>query len=58
VQPLYALYCLVLFTALGLTVLGVNLFLPSLRRRRLVAGVASRAFLRAAGDGVDVYRPG
>jgi 1-acyl-sn-glycerol-3-phosphate acyltransferase len=34
---------------LGLTVLGVNLFLPSLRRRRLVAGVISRAFLRAAG---------
>jgi 1-acyl-sn-glycerol-3-phosphate acyltransferase len=30
-------------------VLGVNLFLPSLRRRRLVAGVVSRAFLRAAG---------
>jgi 1-acyl-sn-glycerol-3-phosphate acyltransferase len=49
VQPLYAVYCIVLFTVLGLTVLGVNLFLPSLRRRRLVAGVASRAFLRAAG---------
>jgi 1-acyl-sn-glycerol-3-phosphate acyltransferase len=32
-----------------LTVLGVNLFLPTLRRRRLVAGVFSRAFLRAAG---------
>ncbi len=37
------------FTALGLTVLTVNLFLPSLRQRRLVAGVFSRAFLRAAG---------
>ena len=37
------------FIALGLTVLAVNLFLPSLRRRRLVAGVFSRAFLRAAG---------
>jgi 1-acyl-sn-glycerol-3-phosphate acyltransferase len=49
VQPLYVAYCLVLFTVLGLTVLGVNLFLPNLRRRRLVAGVASRAFLRAAG---------
>ena len=48
-QPLYAAYCLVLFTTLGLTVLGVNLFLPSLRRRRLVAGVASRAFLHGAG---------
>ncbi len=37
------------FIAFGLAVLGVNLFLPSLRRRRLVAGVFSRAFLRAAG---------
>jgi 1-acyl-sn-glycerol-3-phosphate acyltransferase len=36
------------FTALSLTVLAVNLFLPSLRQRRLVAGVFSRAFLRAA----------
>jgi 1-acyl-sn-glycerol-3-phosphate acyltransferase len=34
---------------MGLTVLVVNLFVPSLRRRRLVAGVFSRAFLRAAG---------
>ena len=48
-QPLYTAYCLVVFTALGLTVLTVNLFLSSLRRRRLVAGVFSRAFLRAAG---------
>jgi 1-acyl-sn-glycerol-3-phosphate acyltransferase len=46
---LYNAYCLVLFTALGLTVLVVNLFLPSLRRRRLVAGAFSRAFFRAAG---------
>ena len=36
------------FTALGLTVLTVNMFLPNLRWRRLVAGVFSRAFLRAA----------
>src|ERR1700730_4212000 len=48
-QSLYPAYCLVVFTALGLTVLGVNLFLPSLRWRRLMAGVFSRAFLRAAG---------
>ena len=48
-QRLYTGYCLVLFTAMGLTVLGVNLFLPSLRRRRQVAGAMSRAFLRAAG---------
>jgi 1-acyl-sn-glycerol-3-phosphate acyltransferase len=39
----------VLFIVMGLTVLVVNLFVPSLRRRRLVAGVFSRAFLRAAG---------
>jgi 1-acyl-sn-glycerol-3-phosphate acyltransferase len=49
VQPLYTGYCLVLFTVLGLTVLVVNLFLRSLRRRRLVAGAFSRAFLRAVG---------
>jgi 1-acyl-sn-glycerol-3-phosphate acyltransferase len=40
---------LVVFTILGLSVLVINLFLPSLRRRRLVAGVGSRTFLRAAG---------
>jgi 1-acyl-sn-glycerol-3-phosphate acyltransferase len=39
----------VLFVGLGLTVLVVNLFVASLRRRRLVAGMFSRAFLRAAG---------
>jgi 1-acyl-sn-glycerol-3-phosphate acyltransferase len=37
------------FTVLGLTVLVINLFLPSLRRRRLMAGIFSRAFLVAAG---------
>jgi 1-acyl-sn-glycerol-3-phosphate acyltransferase len=46
---LYSAYCVGLFTVLGLTVLVINLFLPSLRRRRLLAGVASRVFLRAAG---------
>jgi 1-acyl-sn-glycerol-3-phosphate acyltransferase len=44
----------VLFTALGLTVLAVNLFLPSLRPRRLMAGVASRLFLRLAGIPFEV----
>jgi 1-acyl-sn-glycerol-3-phosphate acyltransferase len=44
----------VLFTALGLTVLAVNLFLPSLRRRRSVAGVVSRAFLHLAGIPFEV----
>jgi 1-acyl-sn-glycerol-3-phosphate acyltransferase len=37
------------FTTLGLTVLLVNLFVPSLRGRRRVAGVFSRIFLRAVG---------
>jgi 1-acyl-sn-glycerol-3-phosphate acyltransferase len=49
VQPLYTAYCLAVFIMLGLTVLLVNLFVPSLRRRRLVAGMFSRVFLRAAG---------
>jgi 1-acyl-sn-glycerol-3-phosphate acyltransferase len=48
-RSVYTAYCLVVFIALGLTVLGVNLFLPSLRRRRMVAGVVSRAFLRTVG---------
>jgi 1-acyl-sn-glycerol-3-phosphate acyltransferase len=48
-QPLYACYCLISFTILGLTVLTINLFLPSLRGRRAMAGRFSRAFLRAAG---------
>jgi 1-acyl-sn-glycerol-3-phosphate acyltransferase len=39
----------VLFTFMALTVLVINLFLPSLRGRRMMAGVFSRAFLRAAG---------
>jgi 1-acyl-sn-glycerol-3-phosphate acyltransferase len=49
VQPLYVAYCAIVFIILGLIVLGVNLFLPSLRRRRQVAGTFSRVFLRAAG---------
>jgi 1-acyl-sn-glycerol-3-phosphate acyltransferase len=48
-QALYLAYCLVVFTALSLTVLAVNLFIPSLRSRRLIAGSFSRAFLRLAG---------
>jgi 1-acyl-sn-glycerol-3-phosphate acyltransferase len=45
----YIVYCAVSFTALGLAVLGINLFLPSLRQRRVVAGTVSRAFLWTAG---------
>jgi 1-acyl-sn-glycerol-3-phosphate acyltransferase len=37
------------FAAMGLTVLIVNLFVPSLRRRRQVAGTFSRAFLHLTG---------
>jgi len=58
VQPLYTAYCLAVFIVLGMTVLVVNLFVPSLRRRRSVAGLFSRIFLHAAGipfavDGLD-----
>jgi len=53
-QAAYLAYCLVTFTALGLICLTVNLFLPSLRRRRLVAGVVSRVFLRLAGIPFEV----
>jgi 1-acyl-sn-glycerol-3-phosphate acyltransferase len=42
-------YCLVSFTILGLTVLAINLFLPSLRQRRVVAGTVGRAFLWLSG---------
>lgn len=45
----YVAYCLVVFTVLGLAVLAVNLFLPSLRRRRVVAGTVGRAFLWVTG---------
>jgi 1-acyl-sn-glycerol-3-phosphate acyltransferase len=37
------------FTVLGLAVLAVNLFIPSLRRRRVVAGTVGRAFLWLTG---------
>ena len=53
-RPLYTLYCLGLFTALGLITLAVNLFVPSLRGRRRVAGICSRFFLHGAGIPVSV----
>jgi 1-acyl-sn-glycerol-3-phosphate acyltransferase len=57
-QRLYSAYCLVLFTALGLIALTINLFLPTLRARRRVAGSFSRAFFVGAGiplriEGID-----
>ena len=39
---------------MGLSVLVINLFLPSMRRRRWVAGFGSRAFMRIAGIGFSV----
>jgi 1-acyl-sn-glycerol-3-phosphate acyltransferase len=42
----YLAYCLVCFTVLGLIVLSINLFLPGLRQRRLVARALARVFLR------------
>lgn len=45
----YVAYCLVSFTILGLTVLAINMFVPGLRQRRVVAGTVGRVFLRLAG---------
>jgi 1-acyl-sn-glycerol-3-phosphate acyltransferase len=45
----YLAYCLVSFTLLGLAVLAINLFLPNLRHRRVVAGTVGRLFLWMAG---------
>jgi 1-acyl-sn-glycerol-3-phosphate acyltransferase len=45
----FTAYSLVLFTVLALTALTVNLFLPTLRARRRVAGTAARVFFRLAG---------
>jgi 1-acyl-sn-glycerol-3-phosphate acyltransferase len=44
----FTAYCLVWFTVLALIALTVNVFLPSLRARRWVAGSVSRAFFRGA----------
>ena len=48
-QRLYSVYCIVLFTALSLITLAVNLFLPGLKGRRRVAGAFSRWFFGIAG---------
>ena len=45
----YLVYCVVSFTVLGLAVLAINLFLPSLRPRRVVAGMVGRIFLWVSG---------
>jgi 1-acyl-sn-glycerol-3-phosphate acyltransferase len=46
---MYTAYCAIAFLVLGLSVLVINLFLPSLRRRRQVAGFFARSFIRLAG---------
>ncbi len=48
-QRLYAAYGIVLFTTLSLITLTVNLFVPSLKGRRRVAGAFSRGFFFIAG---------
>jgi 1-acyl-sn-glycerol-3-phosphate acyltransferase len=48
-DSLYLAYCLVTFTIIGLAVLAIILFLPNVRRRRVVAKVGSRAFMWVAG---------
>ena len=45
----YLVYCVVSFTVLGLVALAINLFLPSLRPRRVVAGAVGRIFLWVSG---------
>ena len=45
---MYALHCIVVFTTLSITTLMVSLFIPGPRRRRRIAGIFSRGFLRAA----------
>jgi 1-acyl-sn-glycerol-3-phosphate acyltransferase len=50
----YTVYCAITFLALGLTVLAINCMLPSVRRRRQVAGAVARAFLRMAGIRLSV----
>jgi 1-acyl-sn-glycerol-3-phosphate acyltransferase len=45
----YVAYCVVSFTLLGLGALAINMFLPGLRHRRVVAGMVGRVFMRLAG---------
>jgi 1-acyl-sn-glycerol-3-phosphate acyltransferase len=57
-QRIYSVYCIVVFTALSLFALTLNLFLPSLKGRRRVAGVFSRWFFGIAAiplriEGID-----
>jgi len=51
---LYGGYCLVAFTVLAVTALGVNLFVGDLRKRRRVASWFARVFFRSAGIPLSV----
>jgi 1-acyl-sn-glycerol-3-phosphate acyltransferase len=53
-KSLYALYAAVLFITLGLAALLVMVLLPGLSRRRWLARVTSRAFLRLVGMPLSV----
>jgi 1-acyl-sn-glycerol-3-phosphate acyltransferase len=48
-QFLYTGYCMVAFLVLGLTVVVIDSFLPDIKRRRRVARVFARLFLRVIG---------
>jgi 1-acyl-sn-glycerol-3-phosphate acyltransferase len=50
----YTMYSAITFLALGLSVLAINSLLPSLRRRRQVAGMSARLFLRLVGIRLSV----
>jgi 1-acyl-sn-glycerol-3-phosphate acyltransferase len=53
-RRIFTAYCVVSFTVIALTALTINLLLPSLRRRRWIAGGAARLFLRIAGIPIKV----
>lgn len=53
-SSVFTAYCVVLFVILALIALTVNLFLPTLRSRRRVAGTLSRVFFRLAGIALRV----
>ena len=53
-SPAYGIYCIALFFPLAISVLIVNLILPGVRNRRVVARHSSRFFLRAIGIPLNV----
>jgi 1-acyl-sn-glycerol-3-phosphate acyltransferase len=55
VRFIYAGYCLASFTACAIAALAINLFVPSLHRRRSIAAGCARAFLRSVGISLSVH---